>query len=124
YNETANNLNFKDKLEYEYGKYAKDLKELVQKLGIDWSSFRYVYSTKGNKVFSHTEILNVYDLKKRFDRSIVFLTNTADVISPYTDYVDYIKIDNSIISDSFGEVLLCFAEFQKDWLIERMNEQY
>jgi hypothetical protein len=124
YNKIANDLNFKDELEDEYEKYAKDLRELVQKLGIDWSSFRYVYSTKGDKVFSHTEVLNMYELKKRFDTSRVFLTHTADVISPYTDYVDYIEVDNSIIPDSFGEVLLCFAEFQKDWLIERMNEQH
>ncbi|MCK6692776.1 MAG: hypothetical protein L6Q97_11815, partial [Thermoanaerobaculia bacterium] len=124
YNKIANNLGFKKDLESEYEKYAKILRELIQKLGSDWSSFRYVYSTTGNKIFNHSEILNVYKLKEKFDASQVFLTYTADAISPYTNFVDYIEIDNSIISKSFGKVLFCFTDFEKDWLIDRMNEQY
>jgi hypothetical protein len=124
YNKIANKLKFKDELEEQYEIYAKDLRELIDKLGADWSSFRYVNSTKGNKVFSHTEILNVYDLKKKFDTSSVFLTHLTNVISPYTDYADYIKYDNSIKSKSFGFVRFCFPKFQKDWTIETLNEQH
>lgn len=124
YDKIASDLNFKDELNDEYEKYAKEIREIIQKLGTDWSSFRYVYSTDGNKVFNYTEKLNMYDLKKKFDNSHIFLTHTADVISPFTDFVDYIQFDNSIISNSFGRVLFCFADFLKDWLIDTMNEQY
>ena len=124
YNKIANELHFKEELNDEYEKYAKDLRELITKLGTDWSSFRYVYSMNGNKVFNHSAILNVYELKQKFDTSRIFLTHVADVISPFTDYVDYIKTDSSINSNSFGRVLLCFAEFQQEWLINSMNEQY
>jgi len=124
YKKIAADLNFEKELEQEYDKYAMDLRLLIQKLGTDWSSFRYVYSVSGNKVFAYSEIINIYDLKKKFDTSCIFLTHTADAISPYTDFADYIKFDNSIIADSFGRVLFCFGEFQTDWLIRRMDEQY
>jgi hypothetical protein len=124
YNKLATDLNFKEELDVEYNKYSNDLKELIKKLGTDWSSFRYVYSISGHKVFNDSEILNIYDLKKKFDNTSIFLTVTADAISPFTDFVDYIKVDNSIVTKSFGRVLHCFAEFQKEWLIENMNEKY
>jgi len=61
YNEIANNLNFKAEPETEYDQYAVDLKKLIQSLGTDGSSFRYIKSTSGTKVFNHIEILNIYD---------------------------------------------------------------
>lgn len=124
YNKIAADLKFKDELDEEYEKYAIDLRELIQDLGTDWSSFRYVYSTSGTKVFNHTEILNLYEIKKRYDTSRVFLTHTADVISPFTDYADYLKFDNSVKKNSLGFVRFCFDSYQKDWLIEKMNEMY
>jgi hypothetical protein len=124
YNKIAEKLGFKGELEEQYEIYAEDLRELINKLGTDWSSFRYVNSTSGDKVFSHTEILNVYDLKKKFDTSRIFLTHLADAISPYTDYADYIKYDKSIKSKSFGAVRSCSPKFQKDWTIESLNERH
>jgi hypothetical protein len=124
YNKIAIELDFKKELNDEYQKHAIELRELIQKLGTDWSSFRYVYSQKGNKVFKDSEILNIYEVKRKFDTSRIFLIHVSDVISPFTDYVDYLKFDSSIDSISFRRVLLCFDEFQQDWLINSMNEKY
>ncbi|MBL6444697.1 hypothetical protein JMN32_00145 [Fulvivirga sp. 29W222] len=124
YNKVATDLGFKNELETDYRKYSQQLKELIKKLGTDWSSFRYVKSFKGNQLFKHSETLNVFELKQKFDASMIFLTHTADAISPFTDFADYIKIDSSIVSKSFGRVLLCLDESQKEWLIRRMNEKY
>jgi hypothetical protein len=125
YNKIATDLGFVEELKDKYEEYVQELQELVQKLGDDWSSFRYVYSNNGAKVFSHSETpINVCELKKRFDTSLVFLINTADAISPYTNYVDYIKVDNSIQSNSFKKVLHCFAEYSKDSVVRNMNEMY
>ena len=124
YDKIASELRFEDELKPEYEKYTKEIKKIIEILGIESSSFRYVNSSSNTKVFDHTKIINIYDLKKKFDSSIVFFTHTADVISPYTNFVDYIKFDNSIISNAFGIVLHCFNEFQKDWLIGEMNKRY
>jgi len=126
YNKIASDLGFKAELEDEYNRYTDDLKELIQNLGADQVSFRYVESANGSKVFNNTEILDTYDLKEKFDSSMKLLTHTADVISPYTDYVDYLKFDKDkyIKENSFGYVQWCFASFQKEWLIETLNERY
>jgi hypothetical protein len=124
YNEIAINLNFKEIFKDEYEKYANDLRILIKKLGEDWSSFRYVNSTKGNKIFSYSETVDIYDLKRRYDNSRVLLLYTADLISPYTDFIDYIKFDTSVIDEGFGRVLFCVPSFQKESLIEKMNNEY
>jgi hypothetical protein len=124
YEKIAIKLNFKTELEERYNKYSNDFNILIQKLGDDWSSFRYIYSTSGEKVFSNTEIINLYDLKGLHDKARTFLTHIADAISPYTDFADYIKNDPSIKQDSLGYVKFCLASFQKDSLIEKLNEMY
>jgi hypothetical protein len=124
YDKLANDLDFKADLETEYDKYAVDLKKIIQSLGTDWSSFRYIKSTSGTKVFNHTEILNIYDLKKQFDSSLVFLTHTVDLMAPYTDYADYLKYDQSIKSKSLGNIRFRFPSHQKESLIEKLNEKH
>ena len=124
YNKIADDLNFKDELADEYIKYTNDLRKLILKLGTDDSSFRYINSTDGTKVFNHDITINIYELKKVFDNSRILLTHTADAISPYTDYIDYIKQDKSIKTKSFGFVLLSFPKYQKEWLIEQLNNEY
>ncbi|VTP92166.1 Uncharacterised protein [Sphingobacterium daejeonense] len=47
-----------------------------------------------------------------------------NVISPYTDFIDYLNFDKTIEYDSFGFVRYCFDKSQKDWLIEKLNEQH
>ena len=79
--------NFERELKKEYDKYSADLKDVIKALGDDWSSFRYVYDTNGTKIFEDTETLNIYNIKKKYNNSIIFITHTADVISPYTDLI-------------------------------------
>ena len=67
---------------------------------------------------------DVYELKKKYDNSLVFISHNADVISPYTDYIDYLKFDKSIKKDSLGFVIRCTEKYQKDWLIEKLNEKH
>lgn len=124
YDKIATNQNFKTELSSDYEKYTKELKNLIQFLGEDQSSFRYTFTQKDNKVFNHTDKINIIELKKQYDNSLMFLTFTADVISPFTNYVDYIESDKSIINDSLGFVLYCFDKNQKDWLIEKLNDKY
>lgn len=124
YNEIAVKNNFETELKEEYNKYTSGLKDVIQALGEDASSFRYIYATDGKKVFTNTETINIYELKKKYDNSLVFITHTADAISPYTDYIDYLKFDKSIKNDSLGFVRYCFDKYQKDWLIEKLNEKH
>ncbi len=124
FNKIDNDLNFKNEIIEEYKKYANDLNEVIKILGDDWSSFRYVYSTKGKKIFEYNKVVNIYELKKKFDESRIFLTHTADAISPYTDYVDYLKFDENIKLKSLGFVLFCLPDYQKDNLIKHLDHMY
>jgi len=124
YNKIANDLSFKVELESEYDKYTNDLKKLIHSLGTDWSSFRYTKSNSGTKVFDHTKILNIYEMKNQFDTSMVFLTHTVDAISEFTDYVDYLGYDPSVESISKGFVKYRFPISQKEWLIKNLNKSF
>lgn len=124
YYEIANNLNFETKLETKYNQFTIELKKLIQSLGNDWSSFRYVNSTSEKKIFSHTEILNIYDLKTQFDSSIFFLSRIIDVISPFTNYADFLKLDSSIKTNAIGFIKFRYPTYKKEWLIEKLNENH
>lgn len=124
YDKIATEQNFKTELSLDYKKYTKELQKLIDFLGEDQSSFRYTFTQKDNKIFNHTDKINIIELKNQYDNSIKFLTYTADVISPFTNYADYIETDKSIINDSFGFVLYYFDKHQKDWLIEKLNDMY
>lgn len=124
YNKIGIDLNFKEELSEGYEKYAKDLRSLIENLGNDWSSFRYVRSTSDEKIFSHNDILNVYDLKEKYDNSRVLLTHTADAISPFTDFVDYLKEDDTIRENSLGFVLFSLPTHQESVIIEALNRDY
>ena len=116
--------NFERELKKEYDKYSADLKYVINALGDDWSSFRYVYATDCKKVFADSETINIFELKKKYDNSIIFITHTSDAISPYTDFIDYLNYDASIKNESLGLVKYCFYLNQKYWLIEKLNEKY
>ena len=120
----SSTLNFDNKIINEFENYYSDLKILVEDLGSDFSSFRYVHSRQGEKVFGNNEIVRVDELKKKYDSSMELLIYTSDVISPYTDYIDYVDQDSSIIPHSFGKVFLSFDVSQKDFFIGKMNEDY
>lgn len=124
FNKISTENNFEKQINEEYDKYISDIKDVTKALGDNWSSFRYVYSIDGKKVFDSNDTINVYKLKKKFDNSLILLTYTANAISPYTDFIDYIQLDESIKDDSFGFVRYCFVESQKDWLIEKLDEKY
>lgn len=124
YNKISIENNFESELNKEFTKYLTDLKHIISNLGIDASSFRYVYSTDGTKIFNSSTSLKIYELKLKFDDSTVFLTHTADAISQYTNYIDYLKCDKTVAIDSLGVVIYCFDESQKDWLIEKLNEKH
>jgi len=124
YSKIAIENNFETELKEEYNKYTSDLKDVIKALGEEASSFRYVYATDGKKVFANSETINIYELKKKYDNSLVFITHTADAISPYTDYIDYLNFDKNIKKDSLGFVRYCFDKHQKDWLIEKLNEKH
>ncbi len=124
YSKIAIENNFETELKDEYQKYTSDLKDTINALKEQTSSFRYVYATDGKKVFENLDTINVYELKKKYDISLIFITHTTDVISPYTDYIDYLNFDNSIKKNSLGFVRYCFDKHQENWLIEKMNEKY
>jgi len=127
YNKISIENNFDAELNEDFTKYLTDLKHIISNLGIDASSFRYVYSTDKTKIFNSSASVKIYEVKIKFDNSIVFLIHTADAISQYTDYIDYIdylKCDESVEIDSLGIVLYCFDKYQKDWLIEKLNEKH
>ena len=124
YNKIAVENNFETELNKEFTKYLTELKLLISELGIDASSFRYIYSSDGTKIFNSSTSVKIYELKEKFDNSIIFLTHTADAISQYTDYIDYLKFDKTVEIESLGIVLYCFDKYQKDWLIEKLNEKH
>lgn len=124
YSKIAIENNFEIELKEEYNKYTSDLKDVINALGEEASSFRYVYANDEKKVFANSDTINVYELKKKYDNSLVFISHNADVISPYTDYIDYLKFDKSIKKDSLGFVIRCTEKYQKDWLIEKLNEKH
>lgn len=124
YDSIATKLNFKEELKEEYVRYSSELHNLILFLGEDASTFRYTFSQKNIRIFDYNERINIVTLKKQFDNSITFLTHTLDVISPFTNYADYVKFDSSIINESFGYVLFCFNKSQNDWLIEKLNEKH
>ncbi|VTP92162.1 hypothetical protein [Sphingobacterium daejeonense] len=78
YNKIAIENNFEKELNEEYKKYSSDLKDIIKALGEEASSFRYIYAIDGKKVFQNSETINVYELKKKYDSSIVFLIHTVE----------------------------------------------
>lgn len=124
YSKIAIENNFETELKEEYNKCSSDLKDVINALGEEASSFRYIYANDKKKVFANSETINVYELKKKYDNSLIFITHTADAISPYTDYTDYLKFDKNIKNESLGFVRYCFDKYQKDWLIEKLNEKH
>lgn len=124
YKKIATENHFETELKNDYDKYSDDLKEVIKSLGDNWSSFRYIYDVNGKKVFADSETLNIYDLKMKYDNSIIFITHTSDAISPYTDLIDYLNYDKSIKNQNLGFVKYCLDLTKKDWLIEKLNSKY
>ena len=54
-------------------------------------SFRYPVDLKQSKVFNHDDRINLHDVKEVYDQAMVLLFHTADVLSQYTDYHDYMQ---------------------------------
>jgi|SRR6218665_79879 len=124
YNKIATENNFNDELKNEYNNYLSELKSSIVTLGVDSSSFRYIYSADESKETNCIKTINVFDLKNKFDKSMIFLIHISDAISQYTDYIDYTKFDKTIKNDSLGIVLYRFDKSRKDWLIEKLNEEH
>ena len=52
-------------------------------------SFRYPVDLNQNVVFQHNETINLLDVKELYDKAMILLFHTADVLSDATDYYDY-----------------------------------
>ena len=78
----------------EFEKYYTELERLTgifDTLDRGSYSFRYPVSTakKGsNVVFAQNVSINLLEIKEFFDKAMILLTYTVDVLSPYTDYID------------------------------------
>ncbi len=120
--ETDNN--FDNFTKEEFKKYISDLNDTIQILNEDASAFRYTLSADSNKIFEHSDTINVFELKKLFDNSVTFLTHLADVISPYTNYLDFAKADKKLVENDLKYCRFCFDKSQKDWLIEKLDGKY
>lgn len=124
YDKVESENNFDDLTKNDFNKSFKDLEYLIQNLGKSDSSFRYIYETKNNRIFDYSNKINIYDLKSIYDVSILLLTHTQDLISPYTDYIDYLNFDYTIKNKSLGFVLKCVDIEQKKHFIEMLNKKY
>ena len=124
YTKIEQNCNFDIELKKKCQSYISELKSTIKTLGIDSSSFRYVNSFDESKIFEFNKTINIFELKNKFDNSMIFLTHNSDTISPYTNYIDYIKYDRTIETESLKIVLYLFDKSERDWLIENLNQKY
>lgn len=54
-------------------------------------SFRYPVDSEQRVVFQHDETMNLLDVKDLYDKAMVLLLHTANVLSDFTDHVDYMN---------------------------------
>lgn len=54
-------------------------------------SFRYPVDTERKTVFKHEDTVNLLDVKELYEKAMVLVCHTADVLSDFTDYVDYMN---------------------------------
>ncbi|MBU0967720.1 MAG: hypothetical protein KKA54_15215 [Proteobacteria bacterium] len=54
-------------------------------------SFRYPVDTKQKEVFKHKDTINLLDVKDLYDKAMILLFHTPDVLSDATDYHDYMN---------------------------------
>lgn len=54
-------------------------------------SFRYPVDKKQKEVFKHEDTINLLDVKDLYDKALILLFHTADVLSGATDYYDYMN---------------------------------
>ena len=78
----------------EFQRRCEDLEKLMKTFDdIDRGSFsfRYPEDTEQRVVFKHNETMNLLDVKDLYHKAMVLLSYTADVLSDFTDHVDYMN---------------------------------
>ncbi len=78
----------------EFNNYCNEVERLTATLhsldrGSD--SFRYPVDKNNNNSFEQNQTINLLEVKKLYDQSMILLTYTADVFSKYTDFADEIN---------------------------------
>jgi len=98
--ETIKNLKSKYSVEVEkadideFNKYCKEvnhLKTIFHLLDKNSDSFRYPVNKENDKSFELKETINLLDVRKLYENSMVLFKYTADFFSKYTDFVDEIE---------------------------------
>lgn len=80
----------------EFDSYYKEATDLVQKLKTETETYRYAYKLdfhgrKIKRVIKHETTLDLSEVERLFNKTKILLTHTADIISYWTDYEDYIN---------------------------------
>ena len=78
-----------DKIEFD--KYYLEVEKLINifdHLDKGSFSFRYPIDTKKQKVFDENEKINVFDVVNLFEKSMILIEYTADLLGKYTDFND------------------------------------
>ncbi len=97
---TIKNLKIKYDIEVEeevideYNKYCNEVEKLTtifHLLDKNSEAFRYPVNKKDNAVFKYTEIINVLDIKKLYEKSMMLLTHTTDLFADYINMADYVE---------------------------------
>ena len=94
YMAVSEKLEVEEKVDTEFQEMHKKLGDLTTQLNkIDRGSFsfRYPMDLDQKRVFDHDEKINLLDVKETFDQAMILLFHTADVLSIYTDYHDYMN---------------------------------
>jgi hypothetical protein len=112
-------LHFDNDLVIEFHKYYNHTKTLLYQLGsTEPSSFRYTRNIKGQRIFQSTETKDIGEMKELYDKAIIMLTHTADLISPY--------LLNNVpdFQGGLGTVLMTFPSFQINFITDILDEQH
>lgn len=78
----------------EFNKYCEKLERLLHIFELfdkKSDAFRYPINNKGKNHFEWNDKIDLLQVKTLFDEAMVLLSFTADVLAPYTDFVDSMK---------------------------------
>ena len=67
---------------------VEKLTETFNKIDRGSFNFRYPVDTEQRNVFEHRATINLLDVKELYEKAMILVSHTADVLSDFTDYVD------------------------------------
>lgn len=108
----------------DFTKFYNKTNKLINLLGKkEASTFRYFADRKGKPVQPYNAKRNILQMKRYYDKSIVLLNHTVNVLTPYFNYLELVKTVPNF-KNGTGYVPAKFMSFQQKDYIRYLDSKY